>query len=255
MVVEVVSRVSNRINEVLMRLGLILTRRANVIPSERLSQSRQNLFRILDFEVVVDVGANSGQWASSIRLDGYTGLIVSLEPIPRVFTELALNAVADEKWIAINGAIDSARGLRDLYISSNHGLSSSFFPLLDDHKIAVPEVNFIGVEQVETYPLEELLLMYQSQRFFIKIDTQGSELIALQSMSTESFKKILAVEVEVSLVGTYESCPLIEEIISYMRTRNFRPYRIENGLARPNFGQQVQVDILFIREDLSHAVP
>lgn len=249
------SRVSHRINKVLMTFGLILTRRANVIPTERLSKSRQNLFRILDFEVVIDVGANSGQWASSIRLDGYSDLIVSLEPIPHVFSELALNTVADEKWIAINGAIDSARGLRDLFVSSNDGLSSSFFPLLDDHKMAVPEVNFIGVEQVETYPLEEFLLRYQSGRIYIKIDTQGSELIALQSISNESFKKILAVEIEVSLVGTYQDCPLIEEIISFMRTRNFRPYRIENGLARPNFGQQVQVDIIFIREDLSHTVP
>jgi hypothetical protein len=126
---------------------------------------------------------------------------------------------------------------------------------MEDHKLADPEVILVDAEVVKTSTLETLIGIYDYETYYIKIDTQGAELLVLESLKEISFRKVFAFEIEVSLVGTYETGALVEEIIQFMRMKNFRPYRIENGLARPNFGQQVQVDIIFLRNDLAALVP
>lgn len=222
---------------------------------DRLSRSRSNLLVALQIQFVVDVGANSGQWAKSVRINGYEGLLLSIEPTKQAFLKLTKNSVQDEKWVVVNFAIDSEEGTRNILIANNDGLSSSFFHLLPDHEKAAPEVQLVGIEFIETRKLESLISDYKYDRIFLKIDTQGSEMIVLNSIHEKTFKYIMAIEIELSLVGTYLNAPLLEEIISYLRIKKFRPYRIENGLARPNFGQQVQVDFIFIREDISNLVP
>lgn len=248
-------RISFILNRCLKIFGLIMTRRANVIPLERLTCSRNNVFNSLDIQFVIDIGANSGQWAKEVRDNGYKGLLLSVEPTREAFSILSASSKKDQNWKTLNCAIDVVAGTRKILISSNEGLSSSFFDLLDDHKKAAPNVELIREELVDTCTLESLIVTHEIPRIYLKIDTQGSELLVLKSIQEETFSKIFAIEIEISLVGTYLDGPLIEEIISYLRVRNFRPYRIENGLARPNFGQQVQVDFIFIQNEYSVRVP
>lgn len=248
-------KLSNLINFPLGIFGLVLTRRTNVIPSNRLSRARQNLFQSLDFQLVIDIGANSGQWAVEVIKNGYRGPLISIEPTRNAFFELEKTASIHDSWNVINCAIDTQEGFREIQIASNSGLSSSFFPLMEDHKLADPEVILVDTEVVKTITLETLISIYNHETYYIKIDTQGAELLILESLEEMSFRKVIAFEIEVSLVGTYETGALVEEIIEFMRIKNFRPYRIENGLARPNFGQQVQVDIIFLRNDLAALVP
>lgn len=249
------SRVLLVINRFLRFFGVIATRRANVIPLERLACSRNNLFSALDIQFVMDVGANSGQWAKEVRNNGYKGLLLSVEPTQEAFSILSAYSAEDPDWRTLKCAIDVVAGSRKMLISSNEGLSSSFFNLLDDHKRAAPEVELVREELVDTCTLESLIAAHGLPRMYLKIDTQGSELLVLKSIQEETLSKIFAIEIEISLVGTYLQGPLIEEVVSYLRARNFRPYRIENGLARPNFGQQVQVDFIFIQNELSVRVP
>ncbi len=248
------NRFANFLNRVLAVFGLIATRRVNVIPLERLSRARRNIFNSLDIQFVMDIGANSGQWAKSVRSNGYNGLLISVEPTREAFSILSAESVGDQNWKIFNCAIDVVAGSRKMLISSNEGLSSSFFDLMEDHKKAAPEVELLREELVDTCTLESLIDSQGIPRMYLKIDTQGSELLVLKSIDEETFSKIFAIEIEISLVGTYLQGPLIEEVISYLRARNFRPYRIENGLARLNFGQQVQVDFIFIQNELSDLV-
>jgi hypothetical protein len=82
---------------------------------------------------------------------------------------------------------------------------------------------------------------------FIKIDTQGYEYEVLKSINKNNFKKIYAFEIETNLVGTYKDITLIEDIIKYLRNKGYKPLRIESGFGMPNFGQQLQADILFVK--------
>jgi len=57
---------------------------------------RMHLMKMLDINVLFDIGANIGQYATEIRNFGYMGKILSFEPINDVFEELKKNALKDK---------------------------------------------------------------------------------------------------------------------------------------------------------------
>ena len=54
------------------------------------------LLRHHDISCVVDVGANDGGFAAAIRGHGYTGRIISFEPLQQPYTALRRRAAAEE---------------------------------------------------------------------------------------------------------------------------------------------------------------
>ena len=68
----------------------------------------KSLLRQLEAGVVVDVGANVGQFGLMLRNEvGFDGRIVSFEPDPSSFTKLMEVAAEDENWTAFNFACGS----------------------------------------------------------------------------------------------------------------------------------------------------
>ena len=58
-----------------------------------------------NIDVVLDVGANVGQFGASLRAQGYRGKIVSYEPISTVYRTLAVNTATDLEWDINNFAL------------------------------------------------------------------------------------------------------------------------------------------------------
>ncbi len=133
-------------------------------------------------------------------------------------------------------------------IASNDGLSSSVLELDHYHNIGAPDVKYIGKEEVKILKLSKILETSPHKKMFVKIDTQGYEIQVLKSINKSHFNKIYAFEIESNLVSTYKSAILIEDLIKYLRRKGFQPFRIENGFGMPNFGQQLQVDIIFVKD-------
>lgn len=67
------------------------------------------LMEHLGIDLVLDVGANTGQYASSLRKAGYRAQIVSFEPLHRAYSRLARSAECDRRWRAVRLAL----GARD----------------------------------------------------------------------------------------------------------------------------------------------
>ena len=55
--------------------------------------------------LVLDVGANVGQFAQSLRNRGYAGRIISFEPVKEAFSALENAARGDDLWTASNLAL------------------------------------------------------------------------------------------------------------------------------------------------------
>ena len=62
---------------------------------------RVRLINGLGVDLVIDVGANEGQYARELRTFGYDGLIISLEPLAKPYAILQAASRRDAKWRVI----------------------------------------------------------------------------------------------------------------------------------------------------------
>jgi len=224
---------------------LIITRAKNVLPNEKLASARQLILNKCDF--VVDIGANNGQWIAEVRAHGYNGKAICIEPLKKNYNKLRV--CISHNTVAINCAVGNKNGYVYINQASNDGLSSSILKLGDYHINAAPNIRYIGKEKVKISKLSKILETSTHKKIFVKIDTQGYEFEVLKSINKNNFNRIYAFEIETSLVNTYKKVTLIEDIIKFLRNRGYRPLRVENGFGMPNFGQQLQVDILFVKNE------
>lgn len=79
-----------------------------------ISKETRSLVRILDhhgIDVVLDVGANVGQYAARLRQGGWSGRIVSFEPLPDAHATLEAAAAPDALWeVAPRMALGASTG-------------------------------------------------------------------------------------------------------------------------------------------------
>ncbi len=82
---------------------------------------------------------------------------------------------------------------------------------------------------------------------FIKIDTQGYELEILNG-GLKTLKNTEMVLLEVSLLNIYNNCPLVHDVILFMKAQGFVLYDICSLIKRPYDKALYQSDFLFIKE-------
>lgn len=200
-------------------------------------------------DLVVDVGANSGQYGKLIRSLGYRGAILSLEPLEEVRQKLVEAARNDPAWMVGPAvALGAASGEASLNVALN-SVSSSLRPMLGAHIRAAPDSRYIREDKVPVRRLDDVVgsLGGVGSRLLIKIDTQGYELEVLRG-STGLLPSVAAVQVELSLTPMYGGQPLIEDILSYMRENGFVPYSFWPVFSDRADGRLLQCDGLFIHE-------
>jgi FkbM family methyltransferase len=224
--------------------NFVLTRAKNVLPNEKLAAARQLVLQNCDF--IIDIGANNGQWITDVKNRGYKGQALCIEPLKKNYVKLKSSNLHDTS--TLHCAVGNSNGYIYINNASNDGLSSSILELDNYHKDAAPSVEFISKEKVKIRKLSRILEANINQKIFVKIDTQGYEFEVLKSINKNNFSKIYAFEIETNLVSTYKNVTLIEDVISFLRSKGYKPLRIENGFGMPNFGQQLQVDILFVKD-------
>jgi len=76
--------------------------------------------------LVIDIGANRGQFAKELLRSGFRDRIVSIEPNPKAFKVLSMEAGRHENWLACNEAVGEIEGERILHITKSDA-SASFY--------------------------------------------------------------------------------------------------------------------------------
>src|SRR4051794_29619168 len=84
-------------------------------------------------DLVIDVGGNTGQFASALRYIGYRGDILTFEPIPYAFAALSHRMRADKHWRGRQIAIGEATGEAILNVMCNT-VYSSFLSRVSQNK-------------------------------------------------------------------------------------------------------------------------
>src|SRR5215470_6869482 len=108
-------------------------------------------------DVVLDVGANSGQFALALFNAGFTGRIISFEPLSLAHAALSEAAQNHPDWeIAPRCALGAAVGSAVINIAGN-SFSSSLRPMLERHLAAAPQSAYVGSETVHVETLGNVI--------------------------------------------------------------------------------------------------
>jgi FkbM family methyltransferase len=230
----------------LQRLGWDLRRHPNGFD---FAHRRGVLLRARGIDLVIDVGANIGQFGSELRDYGYRGPIVSLEPLRGAHARLARRAARDGAWTALHTAAGARAGQITINVAAN-GDSSSALPMLDRHLRAAPQSAYVAAEQAPVDRLDEVVAPWlgPASRPYLKIDTQGFEWDVLAG-ATETLPQLAAVEVELSLVELYEGQRSWLELVAFLGDRGLRPVGLSHDFWDEASGETLQVDGIFARDE------
>ncbi len=201
------------------------------------------LFLEQNVSLMIDVGANEGQYAQRMRQLGYTHDIVAFEPIASVYAALHRNFRGDSKFRAMQCAIGDFDGMIALHVSANT-MSSSILPMSSLHEGADPRSGYIHQDMVTVARLDSL--GWPNVPTWLKVDVQGSEMSVLEG-ALGLLNQVRVVQLELSLVPLYEGSALIEDVLIWARARRFEPVFIEYGFRDPRDGRMLQAEGLFVR--------
>jgi len=200
-------------------------------------------------DLIFDIGANAGQFSNMIFKLGYTGKIVSFEPLSTAHDSLLKRSKGNGRWtIAERCAIGDEDGEIDINISKN-SISSSVLKIMDEHVNAAPDSEFIGSEKTKIFRLDTIGNKYagDAKNIFIKIDTQGFEEKILNGAS-EFIKKAKGLLVETSLVPLYAGQALFPQIFERVTKSGFSLYGVQPAFINKDTGRMLQIDAIFFRE-------
>lgn len=212
-------------------------------PLRSLAAAREGLLEGID--VVVDVGANAGQYGEGLRELGFRGRIVSLEPVPEAFAELERRATADAAWEVVHLAAADSDGELTLNVTSDSRSSSVLRRnerFADKPGWAPKETVAVAARRLDGI-VDELLR--PGERAYLKLDVQGYERHVLDGAGA-ALRRFEAIELELSVRPLYEGQPSLGEMLPLLAERGFRPVCMEPILLDDD-GLLMELDGLFAR--------
>ncbi len=182
------------------------------------------LFARLKINCVLDVGAHVGQYGRFLRNIGYSGYIVSFEPIRANFAVLEQRSAKDEKWIARRLAL----GNDDRMVPINVAHITQFSSFLPRSGYSVNQFGELsGTSRTEIVAMQRLdsvfdecICLVKDPRVFLKLDTQGYDLKILEGCGRR-LQQVLALQSELSVKPLYEGMTQYLDAMSYMNDRGF----------------------------------
>lgn len=196
-----------------------------------------------EIDLVIDVGANVGQFGESLRTNGYKGKIVSFEPIEAAFKILSQKAAKDRNWEVHHCGLGATKGEAAIHVSELTVFSS----ILDLTKIASLHDKRIAVQRTEMIKIEALddVTASLQGKILLKIDTQGYEKQVIEG-GRQLITRVKGILMELPVIHVYEGEWQFHEAAKFMADAGFVPAQIQpvnfHGLDNVSL---VDVDCLF----------
>jgi FkbM family methyltransferase len=242
-------RLSNLIQNGLRRFGYELHPYPAPPRVDYADRRRERLLRSRKITLLLDVGANTGEFAASVRASGYAGRIVSFEPLSEPHVRLLERSSADPRWDVRKLALGDTDGSAEINVAGNIA-SSSLLPMGSRHLQSAPESAYVARERIEAARLDTVWddLASQGDRVWLKLDVQGYELHALRGVEAV-LDRIEVVQAEMGFQHLYEGDATWHELIDWLEARGFRLAGLEPGFEDASSGELLQADGIFVRAD------
>jgi len=196
--------------------------------------------------LILDVGANIGQFGTSMRRIGYRGEMISFEPISTEFEKLRAATRGDAKWQVCNFALGDECGTQNINVMSSSVFSSFHQPsVLQTSKFA-EENSVQRTERVEIRTLVDVArergFQESLSRTFLKCDTQGFDMKVLMGAGN-ALRTVRMLQVELSVAGLYDKATPMNDMLGFLDTAGFSPVSFFPIVRLPNWSA-VEFDYL-----------
>jgi len=215
----------------------------------RIESIRNKLMKELKVDLVVDGGANIGQWASLVNLEFSEIEIWSFEPTSKAFELLKRASTPYSRfWKTYNLGLGETRGEVKINIASNFAESSSIFEPGLNVNYLHPHLTFSETESVKIIPLDDLIDEMMNRSIYLKLDVQGYE-----SKVFAGARKVLdntkVIEFESSFSPLYNGEKAHHPLVAELMEHGFVPWFITP--PHPDeFGRAFAVDTIMVKSDL-----
>jgi FkbM family methyltransferase len=210
------------------------------------------LLRKLEVDVVLDVGANRGQFGRRLRRGGYTGRIVSFEPVPRVAEKLEKVAANDPDWRVMRYALGAADEETEMHVGAGQGRLSSLLPASEfgrswDENIDADTTVPVCVRRLDGL-YDEAVAGIENPRVYLKLDTQGYDLQAFAGAG-ERVRELVGMQSEVSQVPLYDGMPHMSEQLATYAAAGFELTGMFPVVTHRPTARVVEFDAVMVRSE------
>lgn len=207
------------------------------------------LLQAHEISLVFDVGANEGQYATSLLNNGYGGRIVSYEPVSAVHEILNRNAAAHANWeVAPRAAVGAEEGEAVVNISGESDMSS-LHEMTQTARKHMSRAQTTGSETTPMVTLAGELARHAGpqDRVFVKSDTQGHEAHVLDGLG-DAVSRVVGVQLELALEPVYEGQAHYLELMTRLEGLGFTPRLVIPGYYSRHYGRMLEFDVVAFRE-------
>lgn len=196
----------------------------------------------LEVDLVVDVGANKGQFALAALYTFPDVTLHCFEPLEQPLQEFlkihGSNRSIHVSQIALGGS--SFKGI--MHVSQRID-SSSLLPISTEQSRLFPGTKEVSQEETTVDTLDNQLSDVRFKRGLLKIDVQGGELDVLRGASS-CLNRFTNVYVECSFLELYTGQSLAHEVIEFLAEYGFSLVGVYN-LQEDDSGSSIQADFMF----------
>jgi FkbM family methyltransferase len=216
------------------------------IEANRIPKNRYGWLRDLNINTVLDIGANTGQFATLIHKILPDCDIYSFEPLGDCFEELERHMHHLERFRAFRYALGERDDELEMH-RSEFSPSSSLLAMSRVHAQLFPYTARTWVERVSVRTLDGVVTSLKLRdNVLIKIDVQGYEDRVIRGGGS-ALARAKALIVEVSFQPLYDSQPLFDSIYRMLWELGFRYAGSMEQLKNPVDGSVLQADAVFLR--------
>jgi FkbM family methyltransferase len=232
-----VRRFLSLVKRTLLRLG---------IEVELRSRHRHLWLQQLGISTVLDIGANTGQFAAQIRDTLPDAHIYSFDPVEENFRQLQRREARDLRFKAYKFALGDAN--QKLPFNQNRfSASSSFLDLGEMHKSNFPFAREVEQVEVEVRRLDDLAPELNLEpEILVKLDVQGFEDQVIRG-GASVLRTARVVITEVSFQALYEGQPLFGDIHQQLTELGFSLRGFSEQIRSTADDQMLSADAVYVR--------
>jgi len=203
----------------------------------------------MDIRTVLDIGANTGQFASQFHRLLPDATLYSFEPLEDCYNELLKKMGHVPKFHAFNFALGNKTGQAEIY-RNTYTPSSSLLPMEELHKQAFPFTKHTAVQEIKIKRLDDMLGELDIvENVLVKIDVQGTEdkvIVGGERLLSRTSIMI----VETSFKPIYHGQSLFDTIYEMLKQRGFVYAGGEDPGRNPKDGRILYCDSVFCKANL-----